>query len=227
MGVYLYATLREDNTLAWYALDPASGALDLKGTVPLPGHGAGIGTSPDRRTLYVATHDTARLCSFRLDPASGAPTALHTLDTGLSDPAYIATDLSGRFLITPFYGQGCVATYAIDPADGAARGEAICRVDTAKHAHGVAIDPTNMHVFIPHAGGTYPHYKAGVRGGNNIFQFTLTPEGGLRANPTAPTLENTGNGGNEDAEVGPRHLLFRPDNKFAYSSNEQANSHGR
>ena len=42
MGLlFLYATLREDNTLAWYSLDSASGALDLQGTVPLPGHGAG------------------------------------------------------------------------------------------------------------------------------------------------------------------------------------------
>ena len=111
--LYLYATLRQENTLAWYRVE-ADGSLDFQGSVPLPGHGAGIGADPARRTLFVATHDTAQLCSFRLDGASGTPAPLNVLDTGLSDPAYIATDRAGRFLITPFYAAGCVATCAID-----------------------------------------------------------------------------------------------------------------
>jgi 6-phosphogluconolactonase len=224
MGLYLYATLREDNELAWYSVDLSDGSLELQGTVPLPGHGAGIGADPSRTTLFVATHDTAQLCSFRLDPTTGAPSLLNVLDTGLEDPAYIATDLSGRFLITPFYASGCVATYPIDRSDGAARGTAISHIDTGKHAHGVAIAPTNTHVFIPHAGGTYPHYPAGLRGANCIYQFSLSSDGVLLPNQDAATVNVTGHAGDAAAEVGPRHLLFRPDNRFVYSSNEQDNS---
>jgi 6-phosphogluconolactonase len=224
MGLYLYATLREDNELAWYSVDAADGSLELQGTVALPGHGAGIGADPARRTLFVATHDTAQICSFRLDGASGAPSLLNVLDTGLSDPAYMATDLAGKVLITPFYAAGCVATYPIDPADGAARGEAISHIDTHKHAHGVAIDPTNTHVFIPHAGGSWPHYPDGVSGGNCIHQFSLTEGGALVPNADAPTVSVTSHAGDASEEVGPRHLLFRPDNRFVYSSNEQDNS---
>eukprot|EP01043_Picozoa_sp_COSAG02_P055930 COSAG02_NODE_6558_length_3495_cov_9.279152_5_plen_367_part_00 len=223
-GSYLYATLREDNELAWYSVGSSDGSLQLQGTVPLPGHGAGIGADPSRTTLFVATHDTAQICSFRLDAATGAPSLLNVLDTGLEDPAYIATDLSGRFLITPFYASGCVATYPIDPSDGAVRGKAISHIDTNKHAHGVAIDPTNTHVFIPHAGGTYPHYPEGVRGGSCIHQFSLSSDGALLPNRDATTVHVTGHAGDAAAEVGPRHLHFRPDNRFVYSSNEQDNS---
>ena len=148
---------------------------------------AGIGASPDRKTLFVATHDTAQIVSFRLESSTGAPTQLNTLDTGLEDPAYIATDLAGKYLITPFYASGCVTTYPIDSSDGAARGSALCHIDTNKHAHGCAIDPSNTHVFIPHAGGTYPHYPEGVRGGDCIHQFTLTADGTLVHHSTAPT----------------------------------------
>ena len=223
MVLYLYATLRQENALAWYRVE-ADGSLDFQGSVPLPGHGAGIGADPARRTLFVATHDTAQLCSFRLDGASGTPAPLNVLDTGLSDPAYIATDRAGRFLITPFYAAGCVTTYAIDPADGAARGEALCHIDTHQHAHGVAVDASNTHVFIPHAGGTYPHYPDGVRGGSCVRQFSLDDAGVLTPHPTDPLLRVTGHGGDPATEVGPRHLLFRPDERFAYSSNEQDNS---
>ena len=224
MGVYLYATLREDNELAWYSVSASDGSLELQGTVPLPGHGAGIGADPSRTTLFVTTHDTAQICSFRLDAATGTPSLLNILDTGLEDPAYIATDLSGKYLITPFYASGCVATYPINPSDGAARGEAVSHIDTNKHAHGVAIDPTNTHVFIPHAGGTYPHYPEGVRGGNCIHQFRLSSDGVLKPNQDAPTVHVTGHAGDKAVEVGPRHLLFRPDRRFVYSSNEQDNS---
>jgi hypothetical protein len=102
MVSFLYLTIREENALVWYRIDPSTGELDRQGAVDLPGHGAGIGTDPACRTLFVATHDTGRLCSFQLDSASGAPQLLHTIESGLVDPAYIATDVAGRFLIVPF-----------------------------------------------------------------------------------------------------------------------------
>ena len=46
----------------------------------------------------------------------------------------------------------------------------------------------------------------------------------LTPHPTDPLLRVTGHGGDPATEVGPRHLLFRPDERFAYSSNEQDNS---
>ena len=225
MGVFLYSTLYGADAVAWYRVDASSGALQLQGTIPLPGHGAGIGSSPSGGTLFVATHDTGRVCSFSLDSVSGRPQPLHVLDTGLEDPAYIATDLEGRHLILPFYRSGCVATFPLD-ADGAARSPASCVVSTARHAHGVAIDPTNRHVFIPHAGGTWP----GELGppGDAIYQFSLSDDGQLTPHSSSPVLQVAG--GDRTAarplgpEVGPRHLLFRPDFHFAYSSNEQDNS---
>lgn len=83
-------------------LNFGAGALEKQGAIHLPGHGAGIGTSPDSLVLFVATHDTGQICSFALDPGTGAPQLLHVLETGLTDPAYLATDNAGRYLIIPF-----------------------------------------------------------------------------------------------------------------------------
>jgi|EP01043_Picozoa_sp_COSAG02_P002298 6-phosphogluconolactonase len=242
MGVFLYSTLYGEDALVWYRVDEADrGELELCGSVPLPGHGAGIGSSPDGRTLYVATHDTGRICSFKLDSA-GRPLPLHVLDTGLEDPAYLATDLKGQHLIVPFYRSGCVATFPLGNGtdsvdDGSetgisaaapARRPASCVVRTARHAHGVAVGPTNRHIFIPHAGGTWPGETGPV--GDAVYQFSLSDDdtGQLIPHSTVPTL--CVRGGDRTAaralgdEVGPRHLRFRPDFRFAYSSNEQDNS---
>jgi 6-phosphogluconolactonase (cycloisomerase 2 family) len=233
MGVFLYSTLHSADALAWYRIDVAgSGDLELCGSVPLPGHGAGIGSSPDGRTLFVATHDTGRLCSFELGgDGSGTPRPLHVLETGLEDPAYLATDLEGKYLIVPFYRSGCIATYPLDSGGttAAARRPASCVVRTARHAHGVAVSPSNRHVFIPHAGGTWPGETGPA--GDAVYQFSLSDDGSgqLVPHPTAPTLSVRG-GDRTGArvlgeEVGPRHLLFRPDDcRYAYSSNEQDNS---
>ena len=126
-------------------------------------------------------------------------------------------------------GTGCVATYPIDPVDGAAKEPAACVVHTKPHAHGVAVGPCNVDVFIPHAGGDWGPPQQTEPAGDAVYQYAFDSTTGLLSpNKVLPVLRVTD--GDRSAarplleEVGPRHLLFRPDYKFAYSSNEQDNS---
>ncbi len=171
--------------------------------MPVPGEPSVQGVDPSRRFLYAAIHSTGQLCSFRIAPQSGQLEHLHTINTGLEDPAYMATDHMGRYLITPYYASGKVTVYAIGD-DGAAREPPLSSVYTAPHAHGFAIDQSNRYAFVPH---TCP--------GNSVWQLTFA-DGILQSN-TPPRVEF-------DREVGPRHLHIHPDNGCAYTVNEQDNS---
>jgi len=203
MGLFLYLSQLKENKITWYAVDSATGDLARQGDIATPGEPGVQGTSPDRKILYVAMRSTGALCSFRIDPHSGRLDLLHALDTGLADPGYMATDRTGRYLITPYYESACVTVYAIDD-DGVAREPLVSRLDTAPHAHGIAVSADNRHVFVPH---TCP--------GNAVWQLVFD-KGQLRTN-AIPRVDF-------DRDIGPRHLHLHPANGCAYSVNEQDNS---
>ena len=120
MGLFLYLSQLKENKITWYAVDSATGDLARQGDIATPGAPGVQGPRPARKILSVAMRSPGALCSFRSDPHSGRLNLLHALDTGLADPGYMATDRTGRYLITPYYESACVTVYAIDD-DGVAR----------------------------------------------------------------------------------------------------------
>ena len=86
MGLFLYLSQLKENNITWYAVDPNTGDLTMRGNITTPGEPGVQGTSPDRKTLYVAMRSTGALCSFRIEPLSGQLDLLHVLDTGRADP---------------------------------------------------------------------------------------------------------------------------------------------
>lgn len=79
-GRFLHASVRGHDSIATFAIDPADGALALRGHVPsggaTPRH---FEISPCGRFLVVANQDSNRVVLFRLDPEGGG---IH--DTGQS-----------------------------------------------------------------------------------------------------------------------------------------------
>ena len=203
MALFLYLSLLKEQKIAWYRIDPQTGELTLQGHIPTPGEPGVQGVGPGRRYLYAAMRSSGQLCSFRIDPISGWLDPLHTIETGLEDPAYMTTDHTGRYLITPYYASGKVTVYGIGK-DGAAREPLCSSLNTASHAHGFAIDSANRYAFVPH---TCP--------GNGIWQLVFA-NGKLTPNTPARV--------EFDRDIGPRHLHLHPSNSCAYSDNEQDNS---
>lgn len=203
MAYFLYLSQLKDQQISCYRIDPQSGELQIQGHTATLGEPSALGPHPRRRILYAAMRSSGALCSFAIDPQSGELRLLHSLDTGLEDPAYIATDRSGRHLITPYYASGAVTVYAIGD-DGIAAGPLVSRLDTAPHAHGIAVDPHDRYVFVPH---TCP--------GNAVWQLLLK-DGQLTPNQSPRVTF--------DRDVGPRHLHLHPTNGCAYADNEQGNS---
>lgn len=79
-GRFLYATNRGHDSVVTFAVD-LSGELTLVGHQPSGGRAASaLAIDPSGKYLLVANHDSKNLVLFRLDPTSGTPSAVQTVD---------------------------------------------------------------------------------------------------------------------------------------------------
>ena len=175
-----------------------SGALAPLQQVPVGGTVMPLALSPDRRFLYAARRSAPlAVLSFAIDAASGRLAARG--EAALPDSmAYIATDRSGRFLLSASYGGSVVATSAIG-GDGAVR-ELRQVLATPPHAHAIRVDPSNRFAFATSLGG-------GV-----VLQWRFDAASG-QLTPNAPPLRLR-------AGASPRHFVFGADARFVYLIHE-------
>jgi len=196
----VYISNAESREITVMTLDAAAGALRPVETVSVTGTAMPLAISPDRRYLYVALRSQPfSVSSFAIDQASGKLSLLSTVP--LPDSmAYIATDRAGRFLLSASYGGDKVAVNAIGP-QGAVQGEPVQVVATRKNAHAILTDRSNTHVFATNLGGEV------------VLQFNFNAANGQLTPNTPPFIET-------DKGQGPRHLVFHPNDRFAYLLNE-------
>jgi 6-phosphogluconolactonase len=199
----MYVSLQQDDKLALFTMDPATGKLTRQGELAVAGGPAPLAVDPQRRFLYVGRRGANIVSSFRIAPGTGrlSPIGEVALET---DPCYMATDRSGRFLLSAYYEGARAAVHPIG-TDGVASGPPVEWLATARGAHSMQTDPSNRYAFVPHIAGNGP---------NAIFQFRfdaqtghLTPNSPARVSPERPD--------------GPRHFCFHPSKNLLYFSNEQ------
>jgi 6-phosphogluconolactonase len=175
-----------------------------------------------RRRLLFAVNEiddfegkpTGAVSAFSIDAATGKLTLLNQRPSMGKGPCHLVLDKDGRNLLVANYGSGTVAVFPVGP-DGRL-GEATSVVQhTGKsvnperqkgpHAHCMTLDPANRFVFACDLGlDKILTYRFDARKG------TLTP-----AEPAFTPLK---------PGAGPRHMVFRPDGRFAYVINELTSS---
>ncbi len=92
-GQFLYVANRGHNSIAAFALDPASGHLISVGQVPTEAVPGAFALDPAGRFLVAAGTVSGRLASYRIDGASGRLTPLATYAAGQRPAAVLATRL--------------------------------------------------------------------------------------------------------------------------------------
>ena len=203
----MYLSLSEEKRIAAFEVEATTGRIIHRGDVFTSGRPAPLAVAPGRNFLYAGCRTVGELMTFRIDPGDGSlsPIGKSPLD---SDPCFLATDRSGRFLLSAYYGAGGVAVHRIG-SDGVAVGPPVQWLPTAPGAHSIHTDRSNRFAFVPHiAGGTGP---------NAIYQFNFDDKSG-RLTPNSPARVTPG------TEAGPRHYCFHPTKDMAYFSNEQGSS---
>jgi 6-phosphogluconolactonase len=201
---FLYVSVAAENRIAVYRLDGDTGKLTHRGDCAVAeGEPGALTVAPDRRFLFAAIRSTGKLASFRIDPATGRLAHLNTVTVG-PDPAHVATDHTGRYLLTAYYVASKVTVHAVGD-DGRLGAKPLQSIATADKAHAVVPDPSNRFVFVPHTGP------------DAIFQFAFDAKSG-RLSANAPVKIRTPKG------TGPRHLAFHRSKPVAYVANEQGGS---
>lgn len=201
MSCYLYASLSGEDRIAIWQMDPQTGDLQREKDFQLPGGPAPLAVDPTRRRMYVGQRAACRLATLDIDPRDGRLSLRQTIPLP-SDPCYLRTSRSGRFVLSAYYKAGHVAVHAVDEG-GAAVEPAIEWRATAPRAHCIQTTPDDRWAFVPH-----------VMDANVIFQFAFDPQTGhLTPNPR-PTQPG-------EPGAGPRHYAFHPDGRTVYVVNEQ------
>jgi 6-phosphogluconolactonase len=152
--------------------------------------------------------------SFAIDPATGRLTLINQRSSMGLGPCHLALDKTGKNLLVANYASGSVAVLPVG-ADGRI-GEPTCVLqDTGKgpnpnrqegpHAHCVALSPDNRFAFV---------CDLGI---DKVMIYKLDAERG-KLIPNDPPFVQLKPG------VGPRHIVFSPNGRFAYVICELASS---
>ncbi len=199
----LYVSLQDDERILSFDIDARTGRLSPAADLAVPGGPAPLALRPDGRVMYAGLRGKAGLAWLARDPSTGAlrESGRIPLET---DPCFVSTDQSGRFLFSAYYRAGLIGVHALAP-DGSIRAPAVEWRATAVNAHFMQTDPGNRYAFVPHTGP------------NLILQFRFDAASG-RLTPNDPPQAAP------PAGVGPRHFCFHRGGRLVLFSNELASS---
>jgi 6-phosphogluconolactonase len=156
---------------------------------------------------------TGAVSAFSIGPA-GQLTLINQQPSGGTAPCHLTLDRAGRHLLVANYGSGSVSVLpvAADGRLGAAsdfvqhQGKSIDPERQAgPHAHCVTLDAANRFAFVCDLGL------------DRVLIYRFDAQKG-KLSPAQPAFASL------RAGAGPRHLVFRPDGRFAYVINELAST---
>lgn len=199
MKTIVYISCAESGDIAVLQLQADSGSLTPLQRAMVGGKAGPLAIDPGRRLMFAARRsDPFAALAFAIDPAVGtlSPLGEQALPHSM---AYIATDRSGRFLLSASYGGNLLAVNPIG-VDGLVMPTQQV-LNTEPHAHAVLTDPANRFLF------------ATSLGGGHVLQRRFDAATG-RLVPNDPPMVRV------HAGAGPRHLRFHPNGRWLYLINE-------
>ncbi len=200
---YAYISLGGEKKIAIYQLNEKTGALTHLENVELEGAPGCLEVDPQKKYLFASVRTAQKFMSFSIDPQTGKLKLISSIPAG-GNAAYIATDKTGGYLFSAYYGEGKVAVHRLGK-QGEILEEVLQTIPTDKNAHAILPDQKNQFVFVPHTGP------------NAIYQFLWDEKQGVLKPNSPPKLSAA-------ADLEPRHLAVSQDNRFLYFDNEKGSS---
>jgi len=153
---------------------------------------------------------TGAVSAFKIDPATGTLTLINQRPSMGTGPCHLVLDKARRNLLVANYSSGSVSVLPV-AADGrlGAASDVVQHTGSSvnpdrqkgPHAHCVTLDAANRFVFVCDLGL------------DKVLAYRFDPQRG-KLTPHDPPFASLKPG------AGPRHMVFRPDNRFAYVTNE-------
>jgi 6-phosphogluconolactonase len=201
MPTVVYVANADSRDISVAHFDAAAGTLTEVQRAAAPGTIGPLALHPARTRLYAALRsEPFRAVTFAIAPGTGAIAPLATAPLP-DNMCYISPDRRGRFLFGASYSGDRISINPIGP-DGLMDGRPVQVLATDPHPHSIVADPTNRYVLVP------------CLGGDAILQFVFDETTGrIAPNPAAARAE-------VGRKAGPRHLVFHPNGRLAYGTNE-------
>ncbi len=197
-----------------YRFDPETAKLDSLGMVGEVVNPSFLATDHDYRFLYAVSElegkVTGGVASFAINRKSGSLSSLNSHPSAGEAPCHLAVDKTNKMLVVANYGTGTVPAFPIEH-DGrlgemsalmAAHGSSVNpQRQEGPHAHETVISADNRFLYVPDLGL------------DQIRIYRLDPSS-AQLTPSNPAFVK------EEPGLGPRHIAFSPNGKFAYVANE-------
>ena len=196
-----------------FCMDESTGGLEPVQAVESGENPSFMALHPNRRFLYCVNElREGRVTSFSIDGETGKLQMLNTASDKGNGPCYISMDDSGHWAFVANYGDGTLSVMKI-----LANGQVETGLDNVKHG-GHGEDPKRQagphaHSIIPGPEGKYA--VSADLGTNKINVYRMEKVYGVLAVHESAMAE---------PGAGPRHMVFNPNGKFLYVSNELNNT---
>jgi len=189
--------------LTVHRIDDATGKLSVQQTLDLPGAGP-FTRSPDGQRLYAMAGTGRKATMATLDfVASGDLKPVHQAPINLS-AGYLDVEDGGRFIAGNHYGPGKATIWKLE--NGIYRGHTVQELTLEQKAHSSIFSPDNRWLLVP------------ATGPNKVFVNRFDAKTG-KATPNQPAFGRGPEGENHARQ--PRHLVFHPNGKIVYTTNER------
>lgn len=196
----VYAANAGSRDISVLEMNERDGSIRLIENVPVAGEVMHLATGPGHKYLYASlTSDPHSVSSWGIDSSTGKLRPVQ-ITPAVDKMAYLFVDRSGRYLLGASYFGDKISVHAVG-----VRGEISPKpqsvISTGKHPHCIVTDPSNAFVFVP------------TLGADAIEQYRFAEMSG-ELTPNSPPAVATKKG------AGPRHLVFHPDGRRAFCTNE-------
>ena len=110
---HMYVAQQDDDLISIYTVDPETGGLSLQEDVAVEGGPAPLALSPNKELLYVGLRGRQEISTYRVESPSGRLSVVGSVPLQ-GEPVYVATDRTGRYVLSAYYYQSTAAVHAVD-----------------------------------------------------------------------------------------------------------------
>lgn len=203
LGKFVYVANSDSNNVLMFAINTATGALTLIGTIASGTAPQSIAVDPSGKFAYVANGGSNDISMYTINSTTGALEPLGTAAAG-SDPIFVAVHPSGKFVYVANEGSKDVSMYTINASTGTL--EPLGPIAAGVAPTSVAVDPFGKFGYVTDANPSFPLEFNTNNGAVSIYGI----------NSTTGTLEPLGT---IATRVYPRSVAVDRSGKFVYVAN--------
>ena len=213
IGTY---TNKKSEGIYIYSFNKQTGEVKYESTIKNISNPSYLAVSPNNRFIYSVEENSGqpgKVSAFLFNKATGTATFLNSRSSGSEGPCYVSVSETGSDVFVGNYTGGSLAVMHVR-SDGTLdsatqnimhQGSSINKERQERpHVHSVVLSPNNHFLMVPDLGL------------DKVMVYRYDPSNNTPLSPAKPAFVAVKPGS------GPRHIVFHPNGKFAYLTDEMS-----